>query len=78
MLNALDSLYDYIIISTPCLTGVGDALIMGKLARNLILTVRYSRSKYPDIASAINQINALMIKMPGFIVEGFTDYKRLK
>ena len=78
VLNTLDSLYDYIIISTPCLTDVGDALIIGKLAKNLILTVRYSRSKYPDIASAINQINALMIKMPGFIVEGFTDYKRLK
>ena len=74
LLHQLTDGYDYVILNTPYLNEVGDALIAGNLAGSIVLTVRYNSTRYPDITKTVKMINAMDIAIPGFIVDGIMNF----
>jgi capsular exopolysaccharide synthesis family protein len=62
------SVYDYIIIDTPPVTKVVDALIIGKYVRDAILVVRPDLSLKENVRGGLNDLSEARIKVRGIIV----------
>ena len=68
LINALkSSIYDYILVDTPPITRVVDALILGKLINNLVMIVRYNYSLKDSVYWGINEIKKEKIKLLGIV-----------
>ncbi|MHB1424365.1 MAG: exopolysaccharide transport family protein [Gemmataceae bacterium] len=62
--------FDFIIIDTPPILAVADALLLGKRADGVLLSVRPSVSQLPLVAAAVERLASLRIPILGAVVNG--------
>ena len=68
LINALkNSSYDYVLIDTPPITRVVDALILSRIINNLILVVRYNYSLRESVNFGIEELNKDKINILGVV-----------
>ena len=65
-------MYDYIIIDTPPINLVSDALPVIKKSDGVILVVRQNLSTHPEVERALSALQFIDAKILGFIVN-FSD-----
>lgn len=66
----LRQLYDLIIIDTPPILPVPDALIMGRWTDGVVLTSRYDVSRAPQVERARRQLDLAGIPVLGTVING--------
>ena len=77
MLVQLVTIYDYIIIDTPPVLAVSDAIITAQYADKVLMVTRYNHSVEGQLAYAIKQMNKANITVDGIVlndmVQGITS-----
>jgi succinoglycan biosynthesis transport protein ExoP len=73
LINQLRQLYDLIIIDSPPVLPVPDALIMGRWADGAILAARYDKSRFPQVERARRQLDNAGIPILGTVINGMRD-----
>lgn len=68
LIDKLSSHYDYIIIDTPPIGLVTDALTLAECVSGIVLVAKYSESSYDEIDAAIKKINISHLHILGFIL----------
>lgn len=71
----IEDLYDYIIIDTPPINVVSDALELSKYTGGLVLVTRQGVTTYEDVRHAINSAKILNINIFGIVVNGIIEDK---
>jgi capsular exopolysaccharide synthesis family protein len=72
LINVLKtSFYDYILVDTPPVTRVIDALILGRIINNVILIVRDNFSLKESVEEGLKEFSNENIKIIGVIANGF-------
>ena len=79
-LDEVSKMYDYIIMDTPPILVVSDALPIIKSSDGVVLVVRQNSSTHPEIQKALSSLEFIDAKLLGFIVnfaesDGKTYYK---
>lgn len=67
LLNLLSEHYDYIVIDTPPISVVSDALALSKLVSGFIMTVSQDESTIDEVENAIHSLEFSEAKILGFI-----------
>ncbi len=80
LVEKLKEYYDYVIIDTPPVTQVADALILSKLTDGFVIVVHHNASKKKDINTVISQLGIANANIIGFLynaapIEGKKYYK---
>lgn len=75
LLGKLDQLYDYIIIDTPPVNIVSDALSLTKLTDGVLIVVREGVTTYPNISGAINKYEFAQANILGFVINGISLHR---
>ena len=70
LIGQLRQMYDLIIIDTPPVLPVADALIVGRWADGAVMAARYDASRLPLVERANRQIAAAGIPVLGVVVNG--------
>lgn len=70
LIGQLRQMYDLIIIDTPPVLPVADALILGRWADGAVMAARYDASRLPLVERANRQIAAAGIPVLGVVVNG--------
>ena len=77
MLVQLVAIYDYIIIDTPPVLAVSDAIITAQYADKVLMVTRYNHSIEGQLAYAVKQMNKANITVDGIVlndmVQGITS-----
>jgi len=68
LLTLLSEHYDYIVIDTPPIAVVSDALALSKLVSGFIVTVRQNESTIDEVYGAIDSLEFSEAKILGFIL----------
>jgi succinoglycan biosynthesis transport protein ExoP len=66
----LRQLYDLVIIDTPPVLPVPDALILGRWADGAVLAARYDISRFPQVERARRQLDSAGIAILGTVING--------
>jgi capsular exopolysaccharide synthesis family protein len=64
----LSAMFDYVIIDSPPLLPVTDAAVLAQWADGVLLVARANQSRLPDIAAAIEQLDAVQAKLIGVVL----------
>lgn len=72
LLKKLAREYDYVIIDTPPLSIVSDALMIAKHTDGILLVARQMVSRYPAIGNVLSDIDFAGVQFLGFVLN---DYK---
>ena len=75
LINTLSDRYDYIIIDTPPINIVSDALTIKNSIAGIMLVVNYAHTTYNDIESCMKKIKIADMNMFGFILNN-VDIKK--
>ena len=67
-LNEISTKYDYIIIDTPPINVVSDALPLIREADGVVLVVRQNQTTHPDLQKALSSLEFIDAKLLGFVV----------
>jgi len=70
MIARFRQLYDLVIIDTPPILPVPDALILGRWADGAVLAARCDISRFPDINRALHQLERAEITVLGIVLNG--------
>jgi len=70
LITHLRQLYDLIIIDSPPVLPVPDALIMGRCADGAVLAARYDISRFPQVERARRQLDSARIAILGTVING--------
>lgn len=70
LLKKLDKIYDYIIIDSPPVNVVSDALSLIKLVDGVLVVVREGITTHPNIESAITKYKFSEANILGFVING--------
>lgn len=70
LIGQLRQMYDLILIDTPPVLPVADALILGRWSDGAVMTARYDASRLPLLERANRQITAAGIPVLGVVVNG--------
>lgn len=70
LLRNLEKNYDYIIIDSPPVNIVSDALSLTKLVDGVVIVVRENFTSHPNIAGAVNKLEFVDAKILGFVFNG--------
>jgi succinoglycan biosynthesis transport protein ExoP len=70
LLDKLEYEYDYIIIDTPPINVVSDAVTLVKLVDGVVLVVREKVTTYPNINNAIQKCRFVNATIIGFVING--------
>jgi Mrp family chromosome partitioning ATPase len=62
--------YDLVIIDSPPVLPVPDALILGRWADGAVLAARYDISRFPQVERARRQLNNAGIAILGTVING--------
>ena len=77
MLVQLVAIYDYIIVDTPPVLAVSDAVIVAQYADKVLMVTRYNHSVEGQLAYAVKQMNKANITVDGIVlndmVQGITS-----
>ena len=77
MLVQLVAIYDYIIIDTPPVLAVSDAIIIAQYADKVLMVTRYNHSVEGQLAYAVKQMNKANVTVDGIVlndmVQGITS-----
>lgn len=77
MLVQLVAIYDYIIIDTPPVLAVSDAVIISQYADKVLMVTRYNHSVEGQLAYAVKQMNKANVTVDGIVlndmVQGITS-----
>ena len=76
LLNELSSQYSIIIMDTPPVNVVTDALELAKCVSGIILVVRYGVTTDDDLTTASKRIESAKMNMLGFILNGMKHKQR--
>ena len=68
IMKQLSKRYDYIIIDTPPINMVSDALNLSKFVAGVMIVVKYGSTTFGDIQNVINKIQLADMKNLGFII----------
>jgi capsular exopolysaccharide synthesis family protein len=68
MLDELKKVFDYILLDTPPVLAVSDALVMGPSLDGAILVVRGGKTSRDAVRSAREMLDKHKIKCPGVII----------
>jgi Mrp family chromosome partitioning ATPase len=71
-LKRQEKLYDFIIIDTPPVNIVSDALSLAKLVDGVVIVVREGITSHPDIEGAITKYKLADADLLGFVLNGAT------
>ena len=69
-LKKLHEKYDYIIIDTPPIGIISDALVLSKLCAGICFVTRVGNTSHVDIKKALQQVEIANVKVLGFIKAG--------
>ena len=75
LLEQLRSTYDYIIIDTPPMNMVSDAMVMHDWIGGIVVVVSYSQSTYEDISEVIKRADTSGANVLGFVVNNVLESK---
>ena len=78
LLKSLEKNYDFIIIDTPPVNVVSDALSLTKLVDGVVLVVRENVTSHPNISSAISKLEFVDAKIIGFTLNGISMKRGIK
>ena len=67
--------YDYVVIDTPPVNVVSDALVIKDLISGILMVLKYSFTTYEDLASCMKQIELAKANTLGFVLNE-VDYSR--
>jgi capsular exopolysaccharide synthesis family protein len=70
MVTQLRQLYDLIVIDSPPVLPVPDALIVGRCADGAVLAARYDISRFPQVERARRQLDGAGIAILGTVING--------
>ena len=70
MLKGLENDYDYIIMDTPPINIVIDALPLAKVADGVVIVVKEGSSTHPELAKTIEKLERVDAKILGIILNG--------
>ena len=70
LMNQLRQLYDLIIIDSPPVLPVPDALILGRWTDGAVIAVRYDISRFPQVERARRQLDNAGITVLGTVING--------
>jgi capsular exopolysaccharide synthesis family protein len=70
LMTQLRQLYDLIIIDSPPILPVPDALILGRWADGAVLAARYDISRFPQVERARRQLDSAGIAILGTVING--------
>lgn len=64
----LAAMFDYVIVDSPPLLPVTDAAVLAQWADGVVLVARVNQSRVPDVAAAIEQLDAVQTKLIGIVL----------
>ena len=67
-LNSVSKDFDYIIIDTPPLNVVSDALPLIRQSDGIVLVVRNNQTTHPELQKALSSLEFIDAKILGFVV----------
>ena len=70
MMGQLRQLYDLIIIDSPPVLPVPDALILGRWTDGAVIAARYDISRFPQVERARRQLDNAGITVLGTVING--------
>lgn len=70
LLRHLEKNYDYIVIDSPPVNVVSDALSLVKQVDGIVIVVRENHTSHPNIANAITKYEFIEPKILGFVLNG--------
>jgi polysaccharide biosynthesis transport protein len=73
LINQLRERYDLIIIDSPPVLPVPDALIMGRWADGAVLAARFDISRFPQVERARRQLDSAGIPILGTVINGMQN-----
>lgn len=68
MLNKLSKVYDYIIVDTPPINVVSDAMIMSGSVSGILMVLKYGSTTYGDVTEAMKQFELANANLLGFVL----------
>ena len=68
LLDVLSSNYDYIIIDTPPINVVSDAMVMKDSISGILLVLRYAITTHEELSACMKQIDLAQANMLGFVM----------
>lgn len=75
LLEKLRRTYDYIIMDTPPMNVVSDAMVMRDWIGGIVIVVSYSQSTYEDVAEALKRAEISGVNVLGFVVNNVREVK---
>ncbi len=78
ILDELEKQYDYIILDTPPINLVSDALVLLKNSDGIVIVIKDGESTYPEYNRTIELLNRADAKILGVIVNGTKMNKKSK
>ncbi len=72
VIKSLERYYDYILIDTPPVNIVSDALSLSKLVDGVLFVVMENSTTHPNIEAALNKYKLVDGKILGFLINGST------
>ncbi len=68
LMDKFSSQYDYIIIDTPPINVVSDAMLIKDLISGIMLIVRYASTTYDELSNCMKQIKLAQANVLGFVI----------
>lgn len=68
LLEQFASNYDYVIIDTPPVNVVSDAMVMKDSTSGILLVIRYAMTTYDDLSNCMKQIELAQANLLGFVM----------
>lgn len=68
LLEQFASNYDYVIIDTPPVNVVSDAMVMKDSISGILLVIRYAMTTYDDLSNCMKQIELAQANLLGFVM----------
>ncbi|MBO4523443.1 MAG: polysaccharide biosynthesis tyrosine autokinase [Ruminococcus sp.] len=68
LLNQFSIVYDYIIIDTPPINVVSDALVMKNLVNGIFLVVKHGKTTFDEVDNSMKQLDLAKANMLGFVM----------
>lgn len=72
-ISELEKIYDYIIIDTPPVLAVSDALMLSKVSAGVLLSCRYKKTSHSDFSKAVEKLNFAKFPILGAVIVGHED-----